>query len=326
MKKMYGINIELTTCCPLHCPQCYCTLTGGKHIDIEIAKKKIVEAGAHGVKQVHLSGGETMCYPYLYELIECAAVNWGEVNVALSGYKFDSMVLNKLINSGVSGIFISLNGSTKEINELTRDGYELAINALKCLSENNFDNTYLNWVMHSNNCDDFLNMISLAEKYKVKNLVILSFKPDSNKELLTFPSGEQIRMIASQIKSYSGTVKIGVETCFSQMLAVLLDTPLFGNLNVGANKGCRAGKYNYCINVDGYYSPCRHLDYYENYDSLEEYLNKSTVIKQIEEVEKSKREPCNKCKYSDYCKPCLAVNSKMNNDIYIGHKICSLWQ
>jgi len=326
MKKMYGINIELTTCCPLHCPQCYCTLTGGKHIDIEIAKKKIVEAGAHGVKQVHLSGGETMCYPYLYELIECAAVNCGEVNVALSGYKFDSMVLNKLINSGVSGIFISLNGSTKEINELTRDGYELAINALKCLSENNFDNTYLNWVMHSNNCDDFLNMISLAEKYKVKNLVILSFKPDSNKELLTFPSGEQIRMIASQIKSYSGTVKIGVETCFSQMLAVLLDTPLFGNLNVGANKGCRAGKYNYCINVDGYYSPCRHLDYYENYDSLEEYLNKSTVIKQIEEVEKSKREPCNKCKYSDYCKPCLAVNSKMNNDIYIGHKICSLWQ
>lgn len=325
MKKMYGINMELTTCCPLNCPQCYCTL-GGKHLDINVAKEKIIEAGQYGVTEVYLSGGETMCYPNLYELIECAAVNCGKVNVALSGYKFDSSVLHKLINAGVTGIFISLNGSTKEVNELTRNGYELALNALKCLQDNSYENTSLNWVMHSNNCDDFSNMISLCEHYNVKNLIVLSFKPDSKNELRTFPDGEQIKKIATQIRRYSGSIKIGVETCFSQLLTVLLDTPLFGNLNVGINKGCRAGICNYAINVDGLYSPCRHLDYYEKFSSLSEYLDNSVIIRKITEVENNKKEPCIKCKYTEYCKPCLAVNSKLNGDIYIGHEICTLWE
>lgn len=326
MNRMYGLNIELTTCCPLKCPQCYCTLEGGKHIDIEVAKSKIVEAGEHGVKLVHLSGGETMCYPHLYELIECASKHCGTVNVALSGYKFDKNVLQKLKQAGTSGIFISLNGSTKEINELTRDGYDLAINALECLKECAYENVNVNWVMHSNNCGDFANMISLVEKYNVKNLVVLSFKPDSNQKLLTFPSGDQIRKLAAEIKSYSGPVKISVETCFSQLLAVLLDTALFGNLNVGSNKGCRAGLYNYSINVDGFYSPCRHLDYFENYSTLTEYLENSLIIQKLKDVEKGKKAPCDSCRYTEHCKPCIAVASKLYKDIFIGHDICTLWQ
>ena len=39
-----SMNIELTNKCPLKCPQCYCSLTGDKHINVEIAKAKIKEA------------------------------------------------------------------------------------------------------------------------------------------------------------------------------------------------------------------------------------------------------------------------------------------
>ena len=65
---MQCMNIELTTCCPLHCPQCYCTLEGGKHISLDTAREKIDEAAEHGVFVLHLSGGETLCYPWLYDL------------------------------------------------------------------------------------------------------------------------------------------------------------------------------------------------------------------------------------------------------------------
>ena len=61
--KMEGINFEVTTRCPLKCPQCYCSLTEGKHLNIAVAKKKIEEAALHGVKVAHVSGGETLCYP-----------------------------------------------------------------------------------------------------------------------------------------------------------------------------------------------------------------------------------------------------------------------
>lgn len=36
-----------------------------------------------------------------------------------------------------------------------RDGYELAIHALELLRDMAFDGVHINWVMHSNNADDF---------------------------------------------------------------------------------------------------------------------------------------------------------------------------
>lgn len=325
MYKMDGMNIELTTCCPLHCPQCYCTLEGGKHIDLDVAKSKIDEAAKHGVYLVQLSGGETICYPHLFDLVAYASNKIKTVNVALSGWHFNHDVIKKLIDSNVGGIYISLNGSTNTINSVTRDGYEYALNALKIMKEAGYRNSFLNWVMHSNNCDDFENVVRIAEDYSVSNIVVLVFKPDSSHQLLSFPSGEQIHKIAQFIKSYRGPVKIMVETCFSQLMAILKDTKLFGNLNLGPTKGCRAGIYNYSINVDGMYSPCRHLDYYEDYESLDVYLEESDIIRQIRNVETYKEEPCASCGLSNYCKPCLAVNSKLENKISIGNGVCDLW-
>lgn len=323
---METMNIELTTCCPLHCPQCYCTLEGGKHIPIDIAKKRLDEAAANGVKLVHLSGGETLCYPNLYELVSHSNSLGMKTNVALSGWNFNQNVFDSLCTAGVNGIFISLNGSTKEINSVTRDGFEYAIGALELLKKNQFKRTYINWVMHSNNCNDFVNVIRLAEQYDVSNLVVISFKPDSSHELKSFPSGDQIAEIATLIKSYKGPVTIMVESCFSQLLAVIKDTALFGNLNVGSTRGCRAGLYSYSINVDGNYSPCRHLDYIEKFNTLEEYLSNSPIIKKISDVDNDIKQPCSSCYYKNNCRPCLAVNSKIHGDIYIGHENCTVWK
>lgn len=324
--RMDGMNIELTTCCPLRCPQCYCTLEGGKHIDFELAKSKIDEASEHGVFILNLSGGETLCYPYLTELVSYASDKIKNVNVDLSGWHFNENVLKQLTGAGISGIYVSLNGSTESINATTRDGYDYAIHALKVMQEANFKNSYINWVMHSDNCDDFENVLSVAEKYNVSSIVVLVFKPDSSHKISSFPSGEQIRLLAGKIRSYRGSVRIMIESCFSQLLAVIKDTALFGNMNVGAIKGCRAGVYNYSISADGKYSPCRHLDYYEEFDSLDNYLEKSEIIGTIRSVEENKHEPCDKCRYSDYCKPCLAVNSKLHGELYIGHEICNLYK
>ena len=85
------MNIELTTNCPLHCPQCYCSLTGGKNIDLNIAVHRIQEGAEMGVKEVMLSGGETLCYPHIYELIQAAHTYCENVNIALSGCYFTLM-------------------------------------------------------------------------------------------------------------------------------------------------------------------------------------------------------------------------------------------
>lgn len=287
-----AMNIELTTKCPLKCPQCYCSLEGGKEIPLETAKYWLAQGKSMGVKQVELSGGETLCYSRIYELKAYCREIGVTSNIALSGCYFDQSVYERLVEAGIGGIFVSLNGSSKEINSITRDGYELAINALRILCENGFEASTINWVMHSNNADDFWNVIKTAEKYRVNSITVMAFKPDAAHQLNSVPNARQMEYTASFIRQYNGSVKLRAETCFSPMLALAGDTKLFGNMNIGKYKGCLAERSFFNVNVDGKLSPCRHLEYFEEASTLEEYWNNSKVLDKIRSVEADKREPC----------------------------------
>lgn len=324
--QLYSMNIELTNKCPLRCPQCYCSLTGDKHIALETAKEKIKEAAEHGVETINLSGGETLCYPWLYDLISYASKLCKNVNIAISGCFFDEDVLAQLLKSGVTSISVSLNGSTEEINRLTRNGYTQAINALKILGGAKTANTFINWVMHSSNCEDFPKIVMIAEKYGIPNIDVIMFKPDSQHELKSYPSGQQMKQLADFIRHYIGPVKILVETCFSQMIALIYNNSWHGNIDTGMQKGCRAGLYLYNITVDGKYSPCRHLDSDEQYGCLDEYLSNSPVIQGLRDYEKNICEPCNSCIVHPYCRPCPAISDKIHGEFFKGQKSCQIWQ
>ncbi|MBQ3011727.1 MAG: radical SAM protein, partial [Oscillospiraceae bacterium] len=312
MNKLISMNLELTTACPFRCPQCYCNMDNVKHLDIEVAKKLLKEAASLGLKSLSISGGETMCYPHLIEIIsfakECGIPG---IHAAFSGWNFNKTIVKQMIDAGLSSISISLNGSTEEINRITRQGYEYAINALSILREINYDHTSVNWVMHSNNVDDFDNLVALCEDYHVEMIDIISFKPDAHSQLNTVPSKEQLYKIANKVRTQNGNVIIGVENCFSPLLALTADTVLFGNLNRGKYRGCIAGYGSVSVNVDGSFSPCRHILYKEHFDSIEEYLSKSQIIKKLSECDESKaEEPCKSCKYILNCRPCMAINTE----------------
>lgn len=265
-----------------------------------------------------------MCYPYLYDVIRCAAEYGIKTNVALSGFGFGKKEYHKLLESGVDGIFVSLNGSSDEINKKSRNGYDLAISALQLLRQEGYPRTTINWVMQASNADDFDNMISIAEKYQVARMIVLSLKPDSENELANVPTKEQMMTVAKKIKTYKGNVQIGVESCFSPMLAILGESFFFGNCNTGEDKGCLAGRMFASINVDGLLSPCRHLYFFEKWNSLSDYWNNSEILNKIRNVEKDVREPCLSCKYGPYCRHCLSINSSIHNDIFIGNEFCFL--
>ena len=320
--KPVNMNIELTTRCPLNCPQCYCDLNTGKDIKPQVARYWISEAAKNSVESIYLSGGETLCYPYLFEVLTEACKVCANVNMAISGYGFTQEVFDKINAIGINGLSVSLNGSTNEINRLTRDGYSLAIKALSLLRDNAYPHAILNWVMHSNNCDDFPNVVWIAEQYNVSQIIIFGFKPDKHHELNSQPTYNQMKQIANFIKNYRGSVKINIESCYSPMLAVASETPIFGNLNVGVNKGCLAGISRFSVSVDGKLSPCRHLDLFEDHASLEEYWSNSHILAEIRKLHESKDLPCASCHYEKYCRPCLAVEHKVNGSFYAGNRLC----
>ncbi len=320
------MNIELTTCCPLRCPQCYCDLSKGRDIDLAIAKGFIRQARALQMQQINLSGGETLVYPHLFELIECCREYGIRANVALSGYGFDAGVLRQLRSAGVSGIFISLNGSTEAINRQSRDGYALAVQALKTLQQANDSDYLINWVAHRHNVEDFPALVALAESCGVKAVVVMAFKPDSRHELPSLPSREQLLGLADFIKKYpTGSLKIVIESCFSPLRA-LVGQRFFVNLNQGIDKGCQAGRDSLSVNVDGKLTPCRHLEIEESFDSIVKYWRQSKTLKRLRTVEQDTRTPCRSCSYERYCLHCMAVSWKMHGELFKGNDFCELHQ
>lgn len=317
------MNLELTQKCPLKCPQCYCDLTSGNDLPLEKAIYWIKEAGKNGVRTVNLSGGETMCYPHLSEVIAECRNRGMKPNIAVSGYGLTREKLEALIECGVEDICVSLNGSSEEINRKTRDGYGLAIKALTLLKELSYPNTCINFVMHSCNAEDFPRMIELAEKYEVRNLVVMVFKPDASHQLNGVPSEKQLRSVAAQIKAYKGTVNIIAEECFSQM-RTLLGERFFGNFNKGISRGCGAGRDGFSINIEGKLTPCRHLEFPEEELSLKTYWRESPILKKLRAVEETPEEPCSSCKYALNCLPCMAVSVKLKDRIALGGVECAL--
>ena len=152
--------------------------------------------------------------------------------------------------------------------------------------------------MTSDNCDDFMNVVKLAEKYSVSFIELLVIKPDSKNQLKKYPNHNQILKIAKEIMNYTGPVKIIVERCFPQLI-ILLDN--LGYKSIYNNifySGCTAAKEGYNISVNGKYTPCRHLNIEEDFPTLDDYLEKSEIVKKLNESRKEKRKACQSCKFN----------------------------
>lgn len=332
------MNLELTQVCPLHCPQCY-VAPGGRHMEREVALQQIREAAAFGVRHINLSGGETLCYPYLSDLIrECSRLDLISA-VSLSGALAEKETLRGLILDGVTEIYVSLNGSTEEINRVSRDGYDLAIHTLQYLrelrEELSFERYAINWVMHDSNADDFPNMLKLAEHYQASALVVLGLKPDSAGELKSFPSLAQMEQVARQIRSYKGAVEVDAESCFSPMRAIL-GRSLLGNQNMGIELGCGAGRDSFSVDIDGNLTPCRHILLPEKYGArysasesdevqrggIENYWKNSPVLALLRSTEEHRKAPCRGCRYEHNCLPCADISDKLTGSLVDGFPGC----
>lgn len=271
---------------------------------------------------VNLSGGETMCYPWIHEVIRFARAQGLEADVALSGYGIQDESLDRLLEAGVTGIYLSLNGPTAEINAKTRDGFSWIIQSLELLQARRFPNVWINWVVHDSNVHTFSDMLALAERYGVHGLMMMAFKPDSQNMLPSLPSAEQMQTLARQIGEYTGAVEVQIETCYSSLRA-LAGQRFWDNQNRGPFLGCGAGRDSFSVALDGRLTPCRHIDRREQADDLLHYWQHSPVLEQLRRPQQ--KQPCIGCALGQNCRHCMAVNLKLNGSIFRGAPLAP-WQ
>lgn len=251
----FFIHIELTEKCPLRCPQCYCSLEKGQDIDWEFCQEIIKEAAEWGIPKILLTGGEPLVYRHLLDVVSLINKSGMESIFSTSGAGLNHNYCKRLRESGISKVFVSLNGSSKEIHNLSRDRYEDAIEGIKLLKAEGIW-CGINWVARGDNAEDFGNMVKLAKEIKVDKIDILSNKPDRNGIVVSPMSNSLLSYLCDQIRPHYEKGFVTVELCYPELRKMLSERKI-----PVINRECAAGRLFMEVNVDKTFSLCRHIQF-----------------------------------------------------------------
>jgi pyrroloquinoline quinone biosynthesis protein E len=288
-----SLHIDILTNCPLKCKQCYKNDSENRLMTLEMFENFIKEAQKLKIFQIAIGGGEPLIHPNIIDFVKTVSKTQMAITITTSGYNLIDKLLDELINSGLNHIQISLNSPKKEINNLSRDGYEHAFSAIKKLSKKNIS-FGINMVIRKDNLKCFDGMVEFAKKYKADNINILRYKysehEDYEKNSL---NSDEFIFLAESIKKVKN-FNVKVDSAYSNLL-IYLNMGLVSKERVG----CGAKRSFIAITSDGSFKPCSHLNIEERAGSIKEYINDS---KEIGTVEK-----CYSCKYYNLCYGCKAI-------------------
>ena len=311
-----SIHIDITTFCPLNCPQCYKDTS--KNIEMPFGKFSdiIDRAKALKVFQIALGGGEPLTVGNLPAFVKKVVSCKMSCTITTSGCGLTEELLDELRESGINHIQVSLNGSTKEINSYSRDGFDEAVSSLNILSGSSVQ-FGINLVARRDNVKDFENIVNYAKELKADNINILRYKPsvreDYGKNLLT---KEDFNLLVAAIRKVRG-IKIKIDSAFSNILC-----HIYGNRINPINCGCGAGRRFMMIDPLGRFKPCSHMSLVsEEQDMLQYWLNSPDIAK-LRQIEECIYGDCKHCSYLKVCRGCRAICERLQNDINAGEINC----
>lgn len=311
-----SLHIELTSACPLKCPQCYKELDD-QMLDFQFLQQLISEAGGMKVFQLAFGGGEPLLYPQLLEAIHLAEEKGMSTSITTSGATLTASKLHQLKDAGLNHIQISLNGSTKEVHHLSRDGFKIGLRSLTLLRQESQSHPIsygINWVARKDNLHDWEALTEFAQQYCCNNINILRYKPSQTESFEAHSlNREETHQLAEKIKKTKG-IKINVDSAYSNLLCYL-------NQRIGFMTGCGAGRRFIAINVQGEFMPCSHMPIKAKATSLKDFWLYSDLLTPFRELEEKINAPCQSCSYLNGCRGCRAIAEK-SNSFYAGDPYC----
>lgn len=291
----------------------------GQHaLPIGTALKWLYECEKNRVGEVRLRG-DIIGYEHLDRILEACKGQGDEEGrkiralVELAGGASSGWLAGTL-EAGAEGFIVCLNGAAKG---------EAALWTLKTLRDKGCRNTRAKWLLHSGNTEKLMQVIRLAEKLKVRELIITGMVPSPGRSL---PTREQLIRAAETIKTWRAEhspetvgksaeapmgkepLELTVDSCFSPLRALLEGSDPRKNGNRGIERGCTAGRDHFCVLPSGKVTPCPQLGCEELWGKLAPYWEESPGLKKLRDSGDCAA-GCSDCTYRRRCLPCPAVPS-----------------
>ena len=184
------ITITLTAKCNLRCIMCDHWRAKSVEPSLNEVKKYIDQIVKWGIEEIDLSGGEPFCYKDIWKVIEYATKNRLKMNITTNASLFSLKQLDKILDSTVSRLQISIDGKDSETHDKIRGvkgTFDKALKAVEYLHKKRIQRKTplllnITTVILRHNVNQLVEIYKLAKK---KGFDSLTFQPvnDSNLEI-----------------------------------------------------------------------------------------------------------------------------------------------
>lgn len=115
------VKIKLTWQCNLRCTMCNVWRQSRENrLTIPIVQSLARELSALGAEKVHLSGGEALLHPEIFEIVALFAKQDMRVNLTSNGTTLTPEAAARLTESGIRNVSVSLDGATPAVHDALR--------------------------------------------------------------------------------------------------------------------------------------------------------------------------------------------------------------
>lgn len=242
-------HIEVTTRCNVGCAQCYMKASDkGIDMSLDLYKDIIDQLSSMGVTIVLLTGGEPLLHSRIVDMVEYASSYNIHTHISTSGINLSWQDCLALKKAGITKLWVSLNGSNKEIHSLSRGHFAESILAVDKCIEYSLP-CGINWVARSDNVADFKNLLQFCQTKRVNEITVLQNKKQDG-IMVSELTCEELICLANTIQSAKG-ISINIDPCFTQLKRLL------GYKSFPFD--CSAGRTFFDILSDGKVTRCRHI-------------------------------------------------------------------
>ncbi len=311
------LQLEITNRCSLSCPQCYKDRINEGDMEVPLFRKLLAEADNLKVGTLMLNGGEPFEHHDIHTLLTELEKYSFQVHCYSSGQGLTDSILHFLTKTNIDfKLSISLNGSTKEIHSLSRDGYDISINAIKKLVKEGIP-IGINWVCRQDNLYDFPSLVKFAKENGVKWINIAANKLSGLNQINSPLDTKDYVFLLNYLEQQEAVDPryIRIQYCYN-LLNGLRKTGVNQHLN-----RCGAGIFLCNIDIRGDFRPCTHLYTTEQFDSIMEYWNQSEALQELRKSREAKKK-CDSCSKPAPCYFCKAMFGNTVRNFYQEPEAC----
>jgi radical SAM protein with 4Fe4S-binding SPASM domain len=325
MKAPVILAWELTKSCNLNCLHCRASATSRVmpgELSTQQGYSLLEEVSNLGTKMVILSGGEPLLREDVFDLAGFGTSLGMRMTIAVNGSLVTPVVAQKMKDSGIARVSISLDGVTQDVHDTFRaveGAFDLAINGIKILVDNQVP-VQINTTVAAMNISQMERFPTFIKSLGAVAWHVFFLVPTGRGESLE-PARicEYKDMLDAFFKVHKNSEIECKATCAPQYSRLLAEKD-----ESVSTKGCLAGTGFGFVSSTGDVQPCGFLQIQcgnikEN--QFERIWTESPTLIQLRDIHALKGK-CGTCSYNDICGGCRARAFEVKNDFMGFDPIC----